>query len=249
MKKNLLLLSLFTALTSVAFSQADINIIKAGDPNILNDSTINFYVDPYIEFSSVVFVINTTSSTMGINLRRDIISLTPHDTNEICWGGLCSNWNVNVSPNTVSVVAHDTVKGGSGLDFNGDNTNYGLGTSTIRYVFYNSANHNDSSWVLVNYISSATGIPSMNDANISFSAPYPNPANNFVSFNYTLSNGVQSANLKIFNLIGECVQTLPLSASKNKTTIDAQSMPSGIYVCEVEANGCQPVYQKLIVTH
>jgi len=248
MKKIAFSLLFALAATSFVFSQ-NLEIIEPGNSHILNDSTIYSYgLSSDAEFGPTLDIINTSSGSLTVNVRRVIIDTVTGSQNEICWALFCYGPSVNQSPNTENIGSHDTAKGSN--QFNGDYLPNGhTGTTTIKYIFFNVSNHNDSAVITVVYDATATGIASLTNGEINFSALYPNPANNNVSFNYSLTNGVQTATLKIFNLLGNCVQTLPLSGLKNKTVINVQSIPTGIYLCEIEANGCQPVYQKLVVSH
>jgi hypothetical protein len=247
MKKILLISLLAFGTFSMTFAQS-LKIIKTGDNNILNDSTLTIYGDTGTEMISTLWIINTTADSMKVDARRDSISWLVGSENEICWAGTCYSFSTSISPNTEDIGPGDTAKLAS--QFNGDYfPNSSTGTSTFRYSFYNPFSRADSSWVIVKYVSVVTGIASLSGSAISISAPYPNPADNSASFNYKLASSVSAANLKIFNLIGECIQTLPLNISKYKTTLNVQTIPSGIYICEIEADGCQPVYQKLVVSH
>lgn len=246
MKKSLLLAILCTAISSFSFGQFHI-IDTTG--KIVNNDTVVVYGNATDVMHTSFNVINTGLDSASVYARRDSISLPIGDTdNYFCWV-LCYGTSTTVSPFTETLS-----KGGSAGDtsfpaFAGYYNPYGhLGAALIRYTFFSARIHADSSWVMVKYIATPTGIQNVSAVNNSFSA-YPNPASSFVSINYSLTSGIQSANLKIYNLLGECVQTLPLSSLKSKTSMNVQSIPSGIYVCEVTANGCQPIYQKLVVSH
>ncbi len=248
MKKNLLLALFLVAFGS--FSWGQIHILRPSNKNVLNDSTIYVYCNTNISYVSFDLYATNSGPKITVVVKRDSILLPMKDTdNAFCWGGLCFAKTVDTATLTESLGTGDTAKGANA--FSGHYYPYGhVGIATIRYVFYNKINPLDSAWVLVNYDAiPGLGVQNIADKAISFSTPYPNPASNSVTFNYNLSNSVQAANLKIFNLLGECIQTLPLNASKNKASVNIQSIPSGVYVCEIQASGCQPAYQKLVVSH
>jgi len=239
----------FAAFSSV-FSQ-HLEIIRTGPAgnHSVNDSTLVLYglvSDSMLTQS--LYVINSSGSAMTVNAKREVVSEVAGSQSEICWAGTCYSPSTTVSPSTETLTPpHDTSNNAN--TFSGDYLPHGYkGTTTINYEFWDVSNSTDSAHITVKFIITLTGIASIKDGGINFSAPYPNPANSAVNFNYSLTN-VESANLKIFNLLGDCIQTLPLSPLKNKTTVDVQSIPSGVYVCEIVAEGCQPVYQKLIVSH
>jgi len=250
MKKNLLLFILCIVISTLSFGQ--FKIIAVGGNTALNSDTVKVYGNSTDEMEVTFNVVNQGFDTVSVYARRDSISTPPHfdSNNTFCWV-LCFSFG---GPYDVSSFGETLNQSGSPGDtstssFIGYYKALGhLGAAYIRYTFFAARLHADSAWVMVEYDATPTGVQNISSENTHFSA-YPNPANTFVNFNYSLSSGVQAANLKIYNLLGECVQTLPLSTLKNKTSVDVQSMPFGIYVCEIQANGCQPVYQKLVVSH
>ena len=246
MRKKSLLLAAGLLLSLYSFAQ--LNIISKHGGNILNDSTITINGLSSGLITDSLYVINSDSLGTNVDVKLDLLSIVAGSDNYFCWGANCFAPGVTRSrayEGAVSIPAKDTNK-----TFYCDyNPSGNVGMSSIRYVFYNDADTADSAWVIIRYNATLTAVQNIAGENISLSPPYPNPANGSVNFSYSLSKGVTSANLKIYNLLGECVQTLPVSALKNKTTIDVQSMPSGIYVCAIAAPGCQPVYQKMIVSH
>ncbi|HTA26403.1 MAG TPA: T9SS type A sorting domain-containing protein [Bacteroidia bacterium] len=246
MKKNLFLAIFCIAFSSLLFGQ-QLKIVLAGDTARINNDTVLVWGNTTsIMDSPFINVINTGIDSVNVYCRRDSLS-TPSafDTsNYFCWV-LCYGNATTISPFTELLYRDST----SYSSFQGHYNPLGYAASAyIRYTFFLAKNHNDSSSVVVKYLSTPTSVQSLTGTAINFSA-YPNPAQNNVNFNYNIAAGVSSANLKIYNLLGECVQTLPLNTAKNKTTIDLQSIPSGIYVCEIEANGYQSSYKKLVVTH
>jgi len=248
MKKYLFIAVLFLALGTI--SKAQFKILNAYDNSTITNTTINVYGNPVNAMGVTFYIVNSGGVPISLYSRRDSISLLTWDTNNyFCWATLCYPSSTNVSTYDETVNPGDTSKTITSPDFYTHFDPGGkIGTSTIRYTFYNASNHADSNWVLVNYITTPAGIATVSDKSINFSSLYPNPAGSSVNFNYNLAAGVSSANLKIFNMLGECIQTITLNASKNKATVNVQAIPSGIYICELEANGCQPAYQKLIVS-
>ena len=247
-KKSILLLA---GLLFSVYSFAQLNIIHKHGNHALNDSTVIVNGPVGNILTDTFYIVNTGASTIYINAKRDSISEVAGSDNWFCWYLKCfypgvdsSNVPVNGEP-PAQIGVGDTNKSFY-CDYNAGGN---IGTSWIRYAFINSANRSDTAWLIVEFNATLTGVQNIAEKDINLSAPYPSPANSSVNFSYSLSKGVTSANLKIYNLLGECIQTLPVSSLKNKTTIDVQSMPSGIYVCAIAAPGCQPVYQKMIVSH
>jgi hypothetical protein len=255
MKKYLLLALFCIAISSFSFGQ--LNIIDASG-KVVNNDTVLVLGNTTDEMEVVFNVINTGLDSVTVYTRRDSISTpTILDSshvfrwdNTFCWG-LCYAYGTT---SEISEGGEVLSRGGTSGDtsfsaFDGYYKGYGqVGAAFIRYSFFPAKNFADSSWVMVKYDATPAGVQGMAGMNSSFSA-YPNPASNSISFNYKLANGVQAANLKIYNLLGECIQTMALSTSQSKTNLDVQSMPSGIYICEIQSQGSQPVCQKVVVSH
>lgn len=250
MKKILLLAIFCLAISGFSFGQLEV-ISADGTHGLNNGDTVVKFGDATDEMTVDLLLANNGLNTVTIGARRDSILLPMRDTdNDFCWAGFCYSTSTDVSPYSETLNGEDTTT--SQNEFQGHYYPYGhLGAAYIRYDFYNASNPSagDSAWVVVEYVATPTGIENIQHNSIHFAIPYPNPATSFVTIGYGFTSGVQSANLKIFNMLGECVRTLPLSAMQNTANLNVQNMPSGIYVCEIQAQGCSPVYQKLVVSH
>ncbi len=248
MKKTTLFLMF--ALATFSFTHAQyLKIIKPGGTHIVNDSVLVCTGNTTDEMVASLYVINADTGTVTLKARRNYISVIGNTHNAVCWAGYCYDTSVGISTLSQTIAPGDTANS-SNNPFSGDYyPNSHSGASTIRYTFYDTKRTWDTASVVIMYESFPAGIAQLSNGQINFSTPYPNPSQNSVTFNYNLTGTVQSANLKIFNLLGECVQILPLNISKNKTTLDVQSLPSGVYVCQIMASGCQSAYQKMIVAH
>jgi hypothetical protein len=245
MKK--IILSSLLALGSISLvNSQNLKIIKPADNHILNDSTVICYGSSALEFNQLLYVINSSSSMLTVNIKREIIDTITGTQNAICWDEICYEPSVSVAIFPENIGPGDTAK--SGDEFNGDYLPNGYaGISIVHYVFFDVANYADTASITIKYNAVPTGISDITDRKINFSEPYPDPANTILNFNYSLPINVQSANLKLYNLLGDCLQTVSLSVFNNKTAMDIRSIAPGIYFCEIEADACQPVYQKLII--
>lgn len=249
MKKSLFIAIFCLAISSLSFGQLEVLVPGASKP-LNNGDTVVIHGNSINEMDTSLYLINT-GLTETVSARRDSLLLPVADTdNEFCWGGFCYSQYTSVSQLSETMNHNDTAKGLN--EFTCHYFPYGhVGKAFIKYTFYNQNVNNASTnaWVVVEYDAVPAAVQSISNANICLAAPYPNPANTFATVTYNLSGGVQAANLKIFNLLGKCVETYAVSSLESKTSINVQSMPSGIYICEMEAQGSQPVYQKMIVSH
>jgi len=246
MKKITLLIAGILLGASSLFAQS-LEIIWPYGNHSLNDSTIIVNgALPTLLYTEAFQVINVTGGTVNAKVKRIDEIVAAHSGNYLCWGN-CYNASTSpifTSPIAETIGAHDTDQTFT-ADLNDTNNS---GSSKFRYVFYNTANANDTASITIIFNVSPLGVNSITDNVMHFSAPYPNPAGNNVSFTYTLNN-IQQAEMEVYNTIGQCVETVPVNASSNKLNINVGGFPSGIYICKFSANGAEPVYQKLIVTH
>jgi hypothetical protein len=231
----------------VSLSAQNLKIIRPGGNHYINDSVIVVNGSlPTRDYNVGFYVINTSGFSIPVYARWWDSTVVPSSKNAMCWSGLCypnysfRSWQV---PNAESITANDTA-----TDFVGYDSVGGAGTEIVRFVFANKNVPADSAWVYVKFIIAPLGVDQISGDNMHISAPYPNPAGNNVSFNYNLNN-ITEAKLEVYNTIGQCMQTIPVSASNNRLNISVAGLPSGIYICKFSANGAEPVFQKMIVTH
>lgn len=71
----------------------------------------------------------------------------------------------------------------------------------------------------------------------------PNPASDNITIN---ANGVESANIKMVDVLGNVVLKETMGSSK---TVDVSKFRNGIYFIVVDAAGAQPISRKVIVRH
>lgn len=244
--KHILLLGagLLFSFSSI-FSQS-IQIIRTDNHHIVNDSLIQVNGTVTSDELSIAFKIyNSTGLPISLKCKwEDSTAFIPNTWQKMCWGLCYADQQVNTwtAPSVQSLTAHDTNSTFVGYM---DDTGY-VGCEIVRYVWYNSSNPTDSVWVLVKFCVSLTGVDQISANVLHISAPYPNPSGNSASFNYHINN---TARLSVFNTIGQSVKQVTLTPAENKVTLNVSSMPAGLYICRLDANGASPVYQKLIVTH
>ncbi len=145
MKKFVLLSLLFSFIAVSSFSQSFQLFTEAGD--IEDNATINTWGEPMSLFASHVNIRNVSDETKNILLKKVIIDTVPESSNTFCWGGLCVSSDTYISPTTVALEPDEEY-----TEFEGDYEGHGTyGISTIRYVFFDDQNADDSVSVIVNY--------------------------------------------------------------------------------------------------
>jgi hypothetical protein len=227
----------FALLLTMAF----ISSLAFGQSLVLNKHSDQLSGLPTDELVSTVTVTNVTGSPIDVKVRRIAISTVAGSDNWFCWD-LCYDPIVNMSNGSKTIAANN----GTNTDFTGHINNNGAeGVSVIKYCFYNVANQADSTCMEVTYNATLTGVA---DASaIKISNPYPNPANDNVTFNYSLPNANKAA-VKIYNMLGALVKTSTITDPTGKLTINTSDLRSGLYLYDLQVNGRSMKTGKFTVT-
>lgn len=77
-------------------------------------------------------------------------------------------------------------------------------------------------------------------------AAYPNPAAESLSFHYAMESN-DNASLMVFNSLGSCVMTLPLTGNEGSLQVNVNNLPAGVYTYGLRNGNRLSQMQKLIV--
>lgn len=114
------------------------------------------------------------------------------------------------------------------------------GTCIVEYCFYDQNNPTDESCVIVTYeISQSTGV----NENDRISGFFPNPANEYTTFNYTPK---QDYSFELVNMLGEQVKKIDLSNS-GQEHFSVRDLSKGIYFGSIIQNTKLISIKKLVV--
>ena len=238
------LLFIFTAifLTAAVAHAQDLTLSWNGHP--IGDTLVVFGDANAAEIVSHAIVTNNTAKEMNVKVSRQQIFLVEGALSQFCWG-LCYDPATNVSPQ------YYLLQGGESspeAQFSGHYLpQSNIGTSIVQYNFYNMDNIGQSVSMIVKYIATPAGIAEEAMANGTISDIYPNPASSFVTLDYQFTSKVNSAEVKIYNLLGSEVKSTSLENNGNKIRLDISDLKNGIYFYSILINN--DVYQskKLIV--
>ena len=229
-------------------------IVRADDPPLtfswegepLGDTLVVTGVPSDFEIIGYTDVTNETSSAMTIKVIRENLDVVPGTLNALCWAGLCFGPATDTSTTQLTLDAGATT--GDGEEFSGHYyPSDSIGISFVKYYFYNVDNPDERSEIVVQYIAEYVGLGEGIMADGFISEIYPNPATNFVSINYTLTPQVNSASVRVINLLGKVVKETRIEMGSNKVKLDVSDLSSGVYFYSVIIN--EEVYKtkKLVV--
>ena len=211
---------------------------------IVPNSTVQIIGDPTDEPIKIdIQVTNHAAIAQNVKVKKTIHpgDTLPGTTNTFCWG-VCYPPFIYVSPQALTLEA-----GATNDEFDGDYSPLGvIGVSTIIYTFFIDENPSDSVAVTVEFKASPTGIGEKSDQ-VTFSNPYPNPANQQVSFNYALPEGMAGAKLSISNILGATVREIAIVETSGTLRIPAFDLGEGIYFYTLKAGNKNLVTNKMII--
>ena len=241
MKKYLLLFCL-TGITALFTYSQSLQLSDSTGP-IANNSTILKYGAPTAdEIVSYVFIKNTTADSISVKVKKvEILAL--HGTlNTFCWG-YCVTPDVFVSPDPVVIHAGVT----DSNNFTGHYYPTGvIGISTMRYVFFDANNPSDTVCVNINFDTYPQSIKDL--SNVSLFNAYPNPANNTVSFTFSVPQ-YSEAKFIIRNVLGSVVKEVGITNNSGKLSLNTSELTDGVYFYTFLVNGNSQVTKKLVIRH
>ena len=242
MMKKLLLILVTLVLSATYANAQDLTLSWKGTP--VTD-TIYAYGDANAaEIVCHAVVTNNTTKAMNVKVKRERIQMVEGTLSQFCWG-LCYPPDTEDSPQYHLLQANESSEDEL---FSGHYLpNGNIGTSYVKYTFYNMDNIGQSVSVIAKYMATPSGIAEESMKGGKISILYPNPAAQYVNIDYTLTDKVNSAEVKVFNLLGAEVRGEMLERNGNRLTMDISNLENGIYFYSILINN--DVYQtrKLVV--
>lgn len=228
---------------SVSYVNAQETIGLSWDGSPLDD-TVTVWVDPFNAEATIfnVSVTNNTHNLMNVKVLRTNVEIVDGTENTFCWV-TCYPPDVDESPEGIRIDP-----GASVDNFTGDFiANESIGTSIVKYKFFDDDNPDTFSEVVVKYWSSPQAIGEEIANNISFSNAYPNPAINTFNIDYNFDTNINNASLKIVNLLGSVVKEVEIDQNSNKLSMDISNLDSGVYFYSIVVNNEVFQTKKLVI--
>ncbi len=243
MKKILPLLGFIYLLTITAFTQNLSLSTSSGAMN--NGDTLAIYGDSTtITMKSHILVTNNNTVSIPVKVKKIENYIVAGSQNYFCWSA-CYSPSIYVSPDSIIINAGATIN-----NFDGDYvTNSTIGVTTITYVFFNNEDPNDTVSVVVEYHVTGVGIKEAKTKEIKFSNPYPNPSDNFTSFDYLLPKTTKYSKIVIRNILGTVVKEVKIFNKKGNIKLSTEELTDGIYFYSIIVDDNIFITKRLIVRH
>ncbi len=243
MKKHLLFVAI-AALSSVALS-AQINYpITDSVSASVTSTTVNYNVLASATDTRHFTVTNATANTVTVKVKKTIYFLNdPGSTVYFCTGANC------YSPSqTLSLAVVLAPNGTCALTCDHYPNNM-AGVTQVRYTVINQANTTDTTYFIINYTASLTGVATHSLVKPSLSNPAPNPASSSFTMNYKMgSTNPQDSKMVIYNMLGDRVMETSVEESEGALRMDVSSLEQGVYFCSLESDGKIVATRRLVVT-
>ncbi|NOZ36128.1 MAG: T9SS type A sorting domain-containing protein [Chlorobi bacterium] len=230
------LLVLVSAFVFYAESYSQITI-KDSNNNDLTNKTATLPVSP----DKVYFTITNNSNSSKTFIVEVTDFTVPDDASgiSVCAGGSCMQ--ITVVPVTVGQAI--SIDAGAEYGTNGEAdveyfANASTGSASITVKVYEENNESNSASFTLERSTSSVAFTDLPEYLI-----YPNPATNY--FIVTIPDNQINSELKMLNILGKTVKTIPLSQSQ--TTVTAEELPSGIYFVSIIKSGKIVNTKKLIL--
>jgi len=244
MKKNLLLVFAMVIMAFCSFSQTPVSLSLSDSTGPIPDKGTCYEKGvPSDDIVSYIFVKNTSQNPIWVKVKKVELDIIQGTINTFCWG-LCFAPSVFISPDSIYILPGRT----DSTDFSGHYSPSNVkGVSSLRYVFFNCADHNDSVSATVMYSAYPLGIENLTRGKTLLNA-YPDPANSVINFDY---NGVKEIGsvLVIRNVLGSVVKEIRLENGSGKVTVPVGGLNEGFYFCSLLVNDKPVLTKKIIILH
>jgi hypothetical protein len=247
MKKIFTIISL-TALSFFGYSQS-IQLFE-GTTNVTN-TTITKPIQAGDMVYDDIEIRNVSSSAINFLVQRVIVN-PPLDSMcnlYFCTGILCyaPSWNVVFNePGTGNALAASSSLTGS----NGLIPHLDVGPNCcdlyVLYKVYNTLLPNDTAKVTIHY-QCVSGINDHKKGG-AISTAYPNPANDFVSLKYNVSEFSQEAKIVFYDMLGKAVKEVVLDDKHGLAKINVSGLTSGVYFYSFVVDNVAITTRKIVIS-
>jgi len=230
--KRILLLSFFTVLVQ-GFANAQL-VTVTGD--LIYAGTLS---NPdHAELKTHLDVINASGSTRTIKVYRQLIDVIPGSQNRFCWGGVCYDYNDNISFLSNEMTAGQTILADDLVGFVGYyNHLENAGCSHINYCFFDAEDNTWTTCIEVRFAVDAECVVGFSEQKerAVLSLNGQNPVQDSFNIEFELGSSYQNTLLVIRNVMGSVVKEVNLNANRGFVMFDAAEFASGLYIYSLQS--------------
>ena len=235
MKKQLLFVACLLLTLYVGAQSIQINFVEGDVVTDVTNDTARVTVDVE-EYSSVAHfeLSNSGANDLGLGIKLNYIDVLENTAITFCNSKNCfpgSDGYMVAESNVDTITA-----GGMNDKFHSDYLHYEIvGTSIVKYTFYNFYDTTDFSFVVIAYTveeDTTTNIVKTHESLLS--NPYPNPASGFINFDY--SGLDQNHKINVYNAIGERVATYTTINTNGTLRVNTTDLNPGLYIYDISNN-------------
>ncbi len=223
--KNILLLFSLSLLLIVHVDVVGQSLTLSWDGEALADTvSVLPSTDEELIFNAVVN--NSSDNSFMVTAARVQLDMPDGATSSF-------KWEQNYGPTTDTATSAKFIPANGSSDTETFIGRYKPNGSTdvaiIKYAFFREDDHSDVTEVVVKYMHTPSAVEEILLSGVRFSDMYPNPCDQSVNIDYTITKRNIVPTLKIVNLIGATVRELPINIDNNTLRLDVSDLKGGIY--------------------
>lgn len=196
----------------------------------ISQTSIALDVDGHVNYGDVI-VSNTTSSDLIVKVRQEPILTVADEKVQICWGGLCFNWQggTHTYGTPAGIYGGDDYDGFA-ISFQ---PNSALSGSIWRVCFFVDGDPSDEVCIEVTF--GTVGIEEASAPIAVMGDAKPNPAVSSTTIPYSNLSGTTS--LLVRNIMGQKVHAVTLPSGEGQHKLDLTEFENGIYFYSLVSSG------------
>jgi hypothetical protein len=244
MKNSVLYFSLFVLL---GFSVKAQNLVISDTNGVVYNNGDTITVTTTLTGTNYLYlhVLNSGIDSLSVKAKKKEISIVSGSANTFCWGLVCFDPVVIVSPVAIW-IAPDSISNTFDAQYKANNH---IGISILLYTFFDENNIADSSSVFVKFDGLHSNVPEIVPEKVLFSNASPNPANGYSNISYALPGNGFENRIVVRDMIGNDVYNELLVENSGTIKIDTYSLSNGVYFYTLIVNGKPYATRKLIIKH
>lgn len=246
MKKILFLLTIGMLASWNIQGQDQITLSWEG--NQIGDTVHMYYEGTPEEMVFHAILTNTTDHPVSLMAVRKNEQVLDSTSNYFCWIDLCYPPFVDTSNVALPLDAGASCSDAdfkTGYSYITSFNNEVVGSSYVRYKFYDEANPDIYGEVVVRYEFGHVGVDDILAEAMEISNIYPNPASNVFHIDYKLPSN-NHAQIILINILGEVVREDAVHGS-GSLIIDASDLKQGMYYCSMITEGRNHITRKVVI--